>query len=422
MVLDQTTCFLQASNISFDAATLELWGPLLNSGKLVLYPHRLVDLLKINDVIRKEKVTALWLTAGLFSQWSEMARNLPSLEWILAGGDVLNASAINKVKDSLTSAQIVNGYGPTEGTTFTCCFNFSKHSIQKDLVPIGSAIQNTQVYVLDAQMKLCPKGAAGELYIGGSGLGRGYLNQPALTKERFIKNPFVDNAKSRLYRTGDLVRCLPDGDLAFIGRVDDQVKIRGFRIELGEIEHRLSKIPEVQSSIVVAIEEAGDKRLIAYVVYADSTGYTEKDLKEILSADLPEYMVPSAIVLLDALPLTANGKIDKKALPAPDGSDQLEEYVAPRSETEKKLTEIWSTLLSIPAEQIGVTANFFDLGGHSLLAVRLAAEIASVFDVELTVIDIFEGELIEELATIVDLMVSRQKNDENKENQVAIEW
>ena len=400
MSLNSDTRFLQAASVSFDAATLELWAPLLNGGVCVLYPERLIDLQILNRVLVDEQVNALWLTAGLFEQWSESLPELPSLNYVIAGGDVLNPEAVLRVKRALSNVTLINGYGPTENTTFTCCHRMEHNETQGASIPIGRAINGTSLYVLNAEQHLSPLGVPGELYVGGSGVARGYLNQQALTDEKFITNPF---GEGRLYRTGDLVRYLPDQALAFIGRVDNQVKIRGFRIEPGEIEQVLVAHNAVNSAVVMVQESAsGDKQLVAYVASPDHVSDNEENnldlmttLKGHIKQSLPDYMVPAVFMVLETLPLTANGKLDRKALPKPDMSLQLLEYVAPSNETENVLCEIWQEVLGI--ERVGITDNFFESGGHSLLATRVIAKINQKFTVELALKVIFSFQTIEQL-------------------------
>ncbi|MEO0489403.1 MAG: amino acid adenylation domain-containing protein, partial [Cyanobacteria bacterium J06659_2] len=306
--------FLQLAPISFDAATFEIWGALLNGAKLVLYPKPKPDLDILAAILQQEAVSILWLTAGLFHLVVEQRLDsLIGVKQILAGGDVLSPQQVQKALAALPNATLINGYGPTENTTFTCCYTIPALIEANRSILIGTPIANTQVYLLDAHLQLVPIGVAGELYIGGDGLARGYLNQPALTAERFIDNPF---GPGRLYKSGDLARYLPDGNLEYLGRIDHQVKLRGFRIELGEIEAVLNRHNQVQQSVVVLREDSpGDKRLIAYFVGDDTL---EKEYLYIhLKAQLPDYMVPSAIMPLASLPLTPNGKIDRQALPAP---------------------------------------------------------------------------------------------------------
>ena len=266
--------------------------------------------------------------------------------------------------------RLVNGYGPTENTTFSCCHAMRSPDDVGLSVAIGRPIANTQVYVLDRRRELVPLGVPGELYLGGDGLARGYHNRPELTAERFLPNPFADVPAARLYRTGDLVRWLPSGNLEFLGRLDRQVKIRGFRIELGEVENCLRRHPAIQDVVVLAREDTpGDKRLVAYVVPRDREAVIE-ELRVYLQEKLPPFMAPSAFVLLERLPLTPNGKLDRQALPPPDQArpDLGMNYVPPRDVVEEQLAAIWTDLLGI--EHVGVHDNFFELGGHSLLATR----------------------------------------------------
>ncbi|NQY62740.1 MAG: non-ribosomal peptide synthase/polyketide synthase, partial [Alteromonadaceae bacterium] len=363
-------------------------------------PERLIDLQILNRVLVDEQVNALWLTAGLFEQWSESLPELPLLNYVVAGGDVLNPEAVLRVQRALSHVTLINGYGPTENTTFTCCHRMEHKETQGGSIPIGRAINGTSLYVLNAEQHLSPVGVPGELYVGGSGVARGYLNQPALTEEKFITNPF---GEGRLYRTGDLVRYLPNQELDFIGRVDNQVKIRGFRIEPGEIEQVLVTHSGVNSAVVLVQESAsGDKQLVGYVVSPDHvSGNEEKsidfitELKGHIRQSLPDYMVPAVFMVLEAIPLTANGKLDRKALPKPDMSLQLLEYVAPSNETENILCEIWQEVLGI--ERVGITDNFFESGGHSLLATRVIAKINQKFTVELALKVIFSFQTIEQL-------------------------
>ncbi|WP_281558222.1 non-ribosomal peptide synthetase [Thalassomonas sp. RHCl1] len=376
--LDEDTRFLQSAPIAFDAATLELWGPLLNGGQCIIYGEQKIDLQQLTNFIVEHEVNTLWLTAGLFEQWSEMSAQASGIKYLLAGGDVLNVDAVKRVQDNIPGITVINGYGPTENTTFTTCYQVNNSDSHGLNIPIGKAIQNTSTYVLNSSLALTPLGAIGELYTGGAGVARGYLNREQATQESFIANPFSDKAGDRLYKTGDLVRYLGDGNLEFIGRADNQVKVRGFRIELAEIEHQLNLCQGVHSSVVLAKGEgSSDKQLVAYIkgeeTYedVDSKSLFINGLRDSLTSALPEYMVPDVFVVVDEWSLTANGKIDKKALLSLDGLLLQSEYVAPQSEHEQALVQIWSSLLKLDADKISVTANFFELGGHSLLINRL---------------------------------------------------
>jgi aspartate racemase len=307
--------FLQLAPLSFDASTFEIWGSLLNGAKLILMPPHMPSLKDLGRVIAQHQVTTLWLTAGLFHLMvEERLEDLKPVRQLLAGGDVLSVPHVRKVLRELKDCQLINGYGPTENTTFTCCCSITESQIGTS-VPIGRPIANTQVYILDALLQPVPVGVPGELYIGGAGLARGYLNSPDLTAERFIPNPFSDDPDVRLYKTGDLARYLPDGNIEFMGRLDNQVKIRGFRIELGEIEAVLAQHPAVQENVVIVHDSSHDKRLVAYLVLAEPAIET---IRSFLKERLPDYMIPNAFVPIEAMPLTPNGKIDTSALPAPD--------------------------------------------------------------------------------------------------------
>ncbi|WDE02122.1 non-ribosomal peptide synthetase [Thalassomonas actiniarum] len=403
--LDENTRFLHSAPIAFDAATLELWGPLLNGGQCIIYGEQQIDLQALTDFIVKYQVNSMWLTAGLFEQWSEMPAQASGIKYLLAGGDVLNVDAVKRVQDNIPGVSVINGYGPTENTTFTTCYQVSNSDSHGLNIPIGKAIQNTSTYVLNSSLALTPLGAVGELYTGGAGVARGYLNREQATRESFIANPFSDKAGERLYKTGDLVRYLSDGNLEFIGRADNQVKVRGFRIELAEIEHQLNLASGVHSSVVLAKGEgSGDKQLVAYIKGEKSYGgFYDKSifingLKVFLTSALPEYMVPDVFVVVDEWPLTANGKIDKKALLSLDGLLLQSEYLAPQSEDEQALVQIWSSLLKLDADKISVTANFFELGGHSLLINRLVQWMRAHYSKQISIKDLFLLQTIREQA------------------------
>ena len=394
--------FLQFAPISFDASTFELWGSLLNGAKLVVFPAGRPSLEELGQVIQDKAVTTLWLTSALFNQMVDNhLASLSGLRQLLAGGEALSLPQVKKMLDQLDGRRLINGYGPTENTTFTCCHVMSGSSDLGQSVPIGRPISNTTVYILDEQMGPVPVGVPGELYIGGDGLARDYLNQPELTAQKFVANPFSDKPGARLFRTGDEVRYLRDGTIEFLGRFDHQVKIRGFRIELGEIETVLSSHELVQDAVVIVREdEPGDKRLVAYLLKANDAAPTVETLRQHIKASLPEYMLPAMFVILDELPLTPNGKLDRDALPVPgDERESLEiEYTAPRNELEQQLAEIWAEVLKL--ERVGIHDNFFDLGGHSLLATQIVSRISEQLDVELPLSDLFDYPTVAELAAV----------------------
>ncbi len=397
---DPKQVFLQLAPISFDAATFEIWGSLLNGAKLVLFPRDKPSLTELGQIIRQQQITTLWLTAGLFHLMvDERITDLQPIQNLIAGGDTLSLPHVQKVLSTL-NCRLVNGYGPTENTTFTCCHPISAESLSTS-VPIGRPIANTQVYILDSLLQLVPIGVPGELYIGGDGLARGYLKLPALTAEKFIPNPFPGSAK--LYKTGDLARYQPNGDIEFLGRIDNQVKIRGFRLELGEVEAALIQHPSLREVVVIDREDRpGDKRLVAYQVAEQSANpATEQELRAFLRSKLPDYMIPSAFVTVDNLPLTLNGKVDRRALPVPKYQRQEanNKPVAPRDDLEIQLTAIWQRLLNV--QNIGIQDNFFELGGHSLIAVRLFAEIEQIWGKNLPLATLFQQQTIQELAGVL---------------------
>ncbi|HYU33714.1 MAG TPA: amino acid adenylation domain-containing protein [Thermoanaerobaculia bacterium] len=397
--LNADTVMLQASSVSFDAATLEIWGALLNGGRLVLYPERVPEIGRLNAEIERHGVNTLWLTAGLFDPWSHQVPPSSPLRWVLTGGDVVDPSAVARVYEALADVEVINGYGPTENTTFTSCYAIPRGWEPRRALPLGRPIHGTGVAVLQEDHAPAAPGAVGELCALGDGVARGYLNRPALTAERFIANPYVQEAGARLYRTGDLARWRTDGTLEFLGRVDHQVKIRGFRVELGEIEAQLQSQAPVREAVVLALGDgAGGKRLVGYVVPAagEARAALAAELKSALQKTLPDHMVPAVFVVLEALPLTANGKVDRRALPAPEEGDlQRGEHVAPRTELERRLCEIWAEVLGV--ERVGIADDFFALGGHSLLATRVVSRVRSALGRELPLRALFENPTIQGL-------------------------
>jgi amino acid adenylation domain-containing protein len=402
--LDRTQTFLHLAPISFDAATFEVWGALLHGGKCVLFPGKVPSSRELGEVLKKHQVSTLWLTAALFNTViDEAPEALRGIRQLLIGGETLSVPHVRRALSQLPETEIINGYGPTESTTFTCCYVIPRQLDDNiSSIPIGKPIGNTQVYLLDMHLQPAPVGVPGELYIGGDGLARGYLNRPELTEERFVGNPFSNDPKSRLYRTGDIARYLPDGNIEFLGRLDDQVKIRGYRIELGEIEAVLAQYPAVREAVVLAREESpGDKRLVAYVVPNLNPAPASHALRSFLKEKLPDYLVPSAFVFLDSLPLTPHGKVDRKALPAPEQSrPELDEtFSAPRTAVEGPLAGIWAEVLKI--DKVGIHDNFFDLGGHSLLATQVVSRIRRSLRVEVPLRTMFEAPTIAGLAIAI---------------------
>jgi acyl carrier protein len=296
---------------------------------------------------------------------------------------------------------LLHVYGPTENTTFTSWYWVQDVPDKAISIPIGQAIANTQIYLLDAHLNPVPIGVSGEIYISGDGLARGYLNRPQLTAERFVPNPFSSQPQARLYKSGDLARYRPDGNIEFLGRMDEQVKLRGFRIELGEIEAVLGQHSAIRETVVAVRAIDGDRRLVAYIVPSQHQAPTNSDLRYFLKSKLPDYMLPSAFFVLKALPLTLNGKVDRRALPlSAVRTEAAEITIAPRTSIEAALAEIWIKLLGL--EEVGVHDNFFQLGGHSLLATQLILRVRNSFQVEVPLRTLFETPTIAGLAQYIE--------------------
>jgi amino acid adenylation domain-containing protein len=401
-----TDVFLQLAPVTFDAATFEIWGALLNGAKLVLFPPGLtLDLLKLQNVIHRQRVTILWLTAGLFNSIVDAdVMILAPVRQLLVGGDVVSAPHVTRLMKQLNDCRVINGYGPTEGTTFSVCFPVPDLVAIERAVPIGRPISNTTAYVLDSQGGLVPIGEVGELYVGGAGVSRGYFNRPRLTAESFVPNPFGEPG-SRLYRTGDMVRYSQDGVLEFVGRGDFQVKVRGYRIELEEVEARLRTHSDIRQVAVAAEADArGDKRLVAYVVPAGHTDPDWEKLRKSLSERMPEYMVPSALVILDRLPLTANGKVDRKALPAPEKGVTRVVLQSELNPVEDTVAEIWKS--SLRTSSVGLDDDFFDLGGTSLALINVVVEMSKRFGLPLDTSIVTRGATVRALSGAVKEMMA----------------
>jgi amino acid adenylation domain-containing protein/non-ribosomal peptide synthase protein (TIGR01720 family) len=390
----------QASNASFDAATFEIWGALLNGACLVgvsreasLSPRDLAA------VLREQGVTILFLTTALFNAVArEDASAFSGLRHLLFGGEAVDPARVREVLEGGPPRRLLHVYGPTETTTYATWHLVEEVPEDATTVPIGRPIANTTAYVLDARMNAVPVGVAGELYLGGDGLARGYLGRPELTAEKFVPDPFGGDPGGRLYRTGDLVRHREDGSIEFLGRIDHQVKVRGFRIELGEIEALLRRQPVVKDAVVVLREDhPGDKRLAAYVTAEDGQTLDTSELQRRLKGKLPEYMVPSAVVCLESLPLNPNGKVDRGALPVPDAPRCDEALVLPRNDVEKRISAIWSEVLHV--DEIGVHDNFFALGGDSILSIQIVARAAQA-GLHFTPREIFQHQTVAELAAV----------------------
>ena len=380
---------LASTSICFDLSVFELFVPLSWGGKVILAEN----ILHLPTLPAAKEVTLINTVPSAIAELVRGSGLPSSVRTVNLAGEPLQNRLVQQIYQQDTIQRVFNLYGPSEDTTYST-FAFVRRD--SNIVIIGRPIANTQIYLLDAYMQLVPIGVPGELYIGGDGLARGYLKQPMLTSERFIANP-LDQLGSRLYKTGDLARYCPDGTLEYLGRIDHQVKLRGFRIELGEIETVLSQHPVVELAVVIASEdEMGNKRLVAYVVRQESSEDITPELRSFVEKKLPNYMVPSAFVMLEALPLTPNGKIDRRALPAPEYSQKEEAYIIPQTEAEQLIATLWQETLQL--EKVSINDNFFNLGGHSLLLIRIQAKLNEVFDQELSIVELFKYPTIKSLA------------------------
>jgi amino acid adenylation domain-containing protein len=401
----------QCSNISFDAATFEIWSALLHGGRLVVIPRDvLLSPAALGDAVKRHGITVILMIAGVFHQVVDAGlADFQGLRYLLAGGDVLSPVQVERARQALPTTRLVNAYGPTESTTVACC-----HPITEAVtatVPIGRPIRNTTVYILGPDLAPVPIGMPGELCIGGDGLARGYVARPSLTAERFVPDPFAATPGGRLYRTGDLARHRGDGTIEFLGRVDRQVKIRGFRIELGEIESALHGHRAVRDAAVIDWRDAaGARHLVAYVVL-DRAASGESDALRSLPGDLasvlPGYMVPSLLIPVDALPLTPNGKLDRKALPDPrDHRSEVHDIGGvPRTALEQRLADTFRQVLApVGVTWVGRADNFFELGGHSLLATQLVARLREQLGVEVPLRAVFEHQTVAALAAFIEDM------------------
>ncbi|MDX7988706.1 amino acid adenylation domain-containing protein [Xenorhabdus sp. 12] len=412
-------CIAHCANTSFDAATWEIWSALLNGGRMhIVSSTALLEPIHFRQTLMEGNVTALWLTAGLFNEYLETLLPLfRQLRYLLVGGDVLNPQKIRQVQSAETQpACLLNGYGPTETTTFACTYAMTSPVNVNQSIPIGRPIANTRIYLLDANGQAVSIGAIGEIHIGGDGVARGYLNRPDLTAERFLADPFSPEPDARMYKTGDLGRWLPDGNIEYLGRNDDQVKLRGFRIELGEIENALTSHPQVRQAVVIDRLHQGDqgkernrennggnKVLAAYLVIEGEL--SDENLTKYLSSRLPEYMIPASFTRLESIPLTQNGKVDRRALPEPVWGNQGN-GIAPRNALETQLCAIWQEVLKL--EHISIDDNFFRIGGDSIVSIQLVSKLRQA-GFSLQVKSIFEAPTVAQLAQWLSQSSSTEK-------------
>lgn len=400
--IQPTDVIAQGSSQSFDASIFEIWGALMNGARVAgIKKDDLINPKSLHEILRKERVSIIFVTTALFNQLaSEAPRIFEPLRYVFFGGEACNPNAVASVLKNGPPQNLVHVYGPTETTVFATHYPVREVRDGVKTIPIGHPIANTTGYVVDTSGNLAPIGVPGELWLGGDCVAVGYLNRPELTREKFIPDPFNGQEGARLYRTGDLVRRREDGAIEFLGRIDNQVKIRGFRIELGEIEAAVLKHATVRRAAVLAREDkAGDKKLVAYVEPNPGKQADAADLKSYLKQSLPDFMIPSAIIVLENLPLSPNGKIDRKSLPAPEWKASERVFQAAADEIEQRIAKIWEHTLGI--QPIGVTDNFFDLGGHSLLAVKVFAQFEKVFERKLPLATLFKAPTIRQLAEII---------------------
>jgi amino acid adenylation domain-containing protein len=392
---------LSTGSASFDATTFEYWSMLLNGGELVLCSDEILlnsDLLKWE--IRRRKVNMMWFTSGLLNQWVDLDITVfEELKTVITGGEKLSEHHIEKLRNRYPTLELVNGYGPTENTTFSLTYLIKEKQITGP-VPIGVPLNNRTAYVLDRQLHLCGVGVIGELYVGGEGVGRGYINRPDLTNEKFIPDPFSNDPGTKMYRTGDLARYLPDGNIEFHGRLDEQIKIRGFRIEPAEIESVIQQYTGIKQAVVVMREDKSlEKRLIAYVVVRGA--FNKEEMAVYLQSKLPAYMIPRIVIPLKRIPLTSHGKLDKNALPDPDLLPEFgnRKITAAETDIQKMLSAIWMETLHV--QQISMDDNFFELGGHSLIAIRVMKMIEEKTNHRLPITALFEAPTIEKLSFLL---------------------
>ncbi|GIM97037.1 non-ribosomal peptide synthetase [Paractinoplanes toevensis] len=388
--------------VAFDASTLEIWAPLAHGARIVVFPAGEPTLDELAGTVRHAGVTVMWLTAGLFHQMVDgPIERLAGLRYLLAGGDVLSVAHVGRALAALPGTTVVNGYGPTENTTFTCCHPMTA-PVTTATVPIGRPINGTTVHLLDDRLRPVPDGEPGELWTGGDGLAHGYLGRPGHTAERFLPDPFAATPGARMYRTGDLARLLPDGMVEFLGRADDQVKIRGFRIEPGEVEAALLALSGVLDAVVVAQDHPrSGRRLVAFLIGAEKLPVP--DLRFELTEQLPDYLVPARFVQLGAMPLNHNGKVDRAALRAwelPRRPELSSDWTAPDGELETAVAALWADLMGL--DEVGADDDFFELGGHSLMAVRITGEISAQWDVVIGPRDFYANPTVAKLAALIE--------------------
>lgn len=392
----QLSGVLASSSICFDISVFELFSTLCLGGKVVLVKN----LLDLPEMRHADQVTLINTVPSACEGMLQLSGIPKSVGTVNLAGEPLHGNLVQAIYSNDSVEHVFNLYGPTEDTVYSTVFRAEKQGGTSP--PIGKPIANSRAYVLDSYGQPVPLGVPGELYLGGAGLARGYLNRPGLTEEKFIPDPFSDEEGARLYRTGDLVQYRPDGNLVFLRRMDHQVKLRGFRIELGEVEAVLETHPGIRSALAVVLEDTpGDKRLVAYTVPSGKNAPDDEELQDYLRQKLPDYMVPAAFIMIAAIPMMPNGKVNRAALPVPGLVVPSDAYIAPRTPVENAVAEIYRSVLKL--DRIGIHDNFFDLGGHSLLATKVIAKIRDQFDIDLPLRSIFEATTVAGLSIAITL-------------------
>ena len=407
----------------FDATTFEIWGALLNGGCLYMCENStILDHRALGEALKKNEITVLWLTSSLFTHIAELGTDIFSkLNYLFVGGDVVTVSSINKVRNDNPGLKVINAYGPTENTTFSTTFLVDRN--YENNIPIGKPISNSTAYIFDRYMNYQPIGIIGELYVGGDGLSKGYINRDDLNKHSFIEHPYI--AGERIYKTGDYASWLPDGNIEFHGRIDNQLKIRGFRVELGEIESAISEVEGIIEVVIKPLKiSEGDMRLAAFLNVSDTFSIDTKELSTKLKEKLPPFMIPSAFKIMHGFPKTINGKIDRDALvlEISEIAEKNIQHLKTLTETEKKILEIWSDVLK--TKDILTTDNFFEIGGNSLLSISVMSKIESVFNIELGLRVFFDSPRIKDLAEAIDIFNNGKVNVKSykqlKDNNIQI--
>ncbi|MDX3225298.1 non-ribosomal peptide synthetase [Streptomyces sp. ME19-01-6] len=396
--------FLQFAPVAFDASTLEIWAPLLNGARLVFFPGTDPSLAQLADFVRDEGITCLWLTAGLFHQIADtQLEKLKGVRRLVVGGDVVLPKYVNRVLAELPQVRVVNGYGPTENTTFTCCHQVTA-PIGEGAVPIGRPVTGTRIRVLDAGLRPVGVGEPGELYAVGAGLARGYADRPGVTAAHFVADPWSEEPGGRMYRTGDLVRVGADGVLEFLGRTDHEVKVSGFRVDLAQVEAAVLEQDGVKDAAVVAPRGSdGTRRVVCYVVPEQGRPPSTLGLRRRLEEILPAYAAPSGYRMVNELPLTVNGKVDRGDLESRDvrrRPDVFADYAAPETWLERAIAAMWADLLGL--SDVGVDDDFIQLGGYSLLSMKISADLESEYGVTVTPRDFYTYPTVRGVARLIE--------------------